>query len=372
MSRLHVATRKGLMTIEGEAGRWQISRIDFLGENVTMVLKDPRTGLLFAGLNLGHFGAKLRRSADDGKSWEECGVPVYPGGATLGVNPFADPPPPPKPASLTEIWCLEPGGDDQPGRLWAGTIPGGLFQSSDNGLTWELVESLWNAPERQNWFGGGKDEPGIHSLCVDPRDSRHVTIAISCGGVWETRDDGQSWELLGEGLRAEFMPPNLQFDKSIQDVHRLVSCPADPDRMWIQHHNGIFRSTDAGRTWTELHGIQPSSFGFAVGVHPNDGRTAWFVPARKDECRVPVDGRLVVTRTQDGGETFEILREGLHQQDCFDLVFRHGLDVDTTGRRIVIASSTGGLWISENSGDLWTCVSHSLPQIYCARWDPGA
>lgn len=370
MVQFHAATRKGLMTFQQVSGRWNLSRIDFLGEHVTMVLRDPRTGILFAGLTLGHFGAKLRRSSDDGQTWEECGVPAYPAGATLGVNPHEDPPPPPKLASLSEIWSLEPGGPDQPGRLWAGTIPGGLFKSSDNGMTWELVESLWNAPERQKWFGGGKDDPGIHSICVDPRDSRHVTIGISCGGVWETRDDGATWELLGEGLRAEFMPPNLQFDRTIQDPHRLVSCTDDPERMWIQHHNGIFRSTDGGRNWTELSEVKPSAFGFAVAVHPRDGRTAWFVPAVKDECRVPVDRQLVVIRTTNGGESFEILRDGLPQDDCFDLVFRHSLDVDTTGDRLVMASSTGGLWVSETRGDTWHCVSQSLPQVYCVRWDP--
>jgi hypothetical protein len=41
------------------------------------------------------------------------------------------------------------------------------------------VDKLWSRPERSEWFGGGYDYPGIHSICVDPRNSRHVTIAIS-------------------------------------------------------------------------------------------------------------------------------------------------------------------------------------------------
>ena len=43
---------------------------------------------------------------------------------------------------------------------------------------------------------------------------------------------------------------------------------------------------------------------FAVASHPHDPLTAWFVPAISDEVRVPVDGRMVVTRTRDGGESF--------------------------------------------------------------------
>jgi hypothetical protein len=62
-----------------------------------------------------------------------------------------------------QIWCLEAGGNDEPGVLWAGTIPGGLFHSKDNDESWELIRSLWDRPERKNWFGGGYDDPGIHS-----------------------------------------------------------------------------------------------------------------------------------------------------------------------------------------------------------------
>ena len=98
-----------------------------------------------------------------------------------------------KPASLTEIWSLEAGGSDEPGVLWAGTIPGGLFRSEDSGRSWQLNEPLWNRPERWRWFGGGKDEPGIHSVWVDPRDSQRLTIGISCGGVWRSSDGGLSW-----------------------------------------------------------------------------------------------------------------------------------------------------------------------------------
>ena len=54
----------------------------------------------------------------------------------------------------------------------------------------------------------------------------------------------------------------------VQDIHRLVQCPAAPDTMWVQHHNGVFRSTDAARSWQEVTTIRPAKFGFAVAVHP--------------------------------------------------------------------------------------------------------
>lgn len=367
--KLHLGTRKGLFELRRKSTGWGIERIDFLGQPVTMLLEDHRDGALYACLTLGHFGAKLRRSDDGGANWTELSVPSFREGDLIPIPSFdQDAEPSTKSASLSEIWSLEPAGDDNTDSLWAGTIPGALFRSDDRGETWELNEPLWNRPERMDWFGGGKDESGLHSICVDPRDSNHVTIAVSCGGVWDSTDLGHSWTLLGEGLRAEFMPPEQAGKKSIQDAHRLAHCNANPDVMWVQHHNGIFHSTDGSKHYREIEKAGPSTFGFAVCAHPHDENTAWFVPGEKDECRVPVDGKLVVTRTKDGGQTFETLRSGLPQQNCYDIVFRHALDVDASGNLLVMGSSTGGLWISENGGDHWQCVSNVLPPIYTARF----
>ncbi|MFV0445363.1 MAG: WD40/YVTN/BNR-like repeat-containing protein [Planctomycetaceae bacterium] len=364
---LLVATRKGLFTFVRQPRGWEVDHIDFLGENVSMLLDDPRDQTLYAGLALGHFGAKLRRQSQGGE-WVEVGVPVYPEGAVFSVWGGPDAPPQTKPASMQEFWSLETAGADRPGELWAGTIPGGLYHSTDRGQSWRLIESLWNRPERMGWFGGGKDYPGIHSVCVDPRDSQHVTVGISCGGVWETRDAGENWTLIGKGLRNAYMPPDMQYDQNSQDPHRLAQCPADPNVMWVQHHNGVFHSTDGAQTFREIAETGPSVFGFAVVTHPTDPQTAWLVPGVKDECRIPVDAKLCVTRTHDGGSTWETLRNGLPQQHCYDLVFRHGLDIDATGSRLVIGSSTGGLWITEDGGDSWQAISTTLPQIYCARF----
>lgn len=369
---LHLGTRKGLFTVRRGAAGWAIDRVDFLGEPVSMLLEDHRDGAIYACLNLGHFGTKLRRSDDGGINWTELPVPAYREGDVIPIPSFGeDVSPSSKPASLAEIWTLEPAGDDLPGSLWAGTIPGGLFRSDDRGESWQLNEPLWDREERMDWFGGGKDEPGIHSICVDPRDSRRVTVAVSCGGVWNTTDGGESWSLLGEGLRAEYVPPDQAGKKSIQDIHRLAQCQADPGVMWVQHHNGIFHSEDGSQHFREIKEAGPSTFGFAVAAHPTEKQTAWFVPGIKDQCRVPVDGKLVVTRTRDGGQSFESLGNGLPQQHCYDIVYRHALDVDDTGRQLAMGSSSGGLWITEDSGDHWQCLSNVLPPIYVVRFGRG-
>ncbi|MXN77644.1 exo-alpha-sialidase [Burkholderia sp. 4701] len=373
--RLLVATRKGLFVLQTDGnGGWTLGEPHFAGEPVSMVLPDPRDGTLYAALNLGHFGVKLHRRRAGKTEWEACAVPVYPPqppdesppGDGANAN-STDPTPPAPPWSLQQIWSLETGGPDEPGALWAGTIPGGLFRSDDCGDTWTLNRALWDRPERREWFGGGYDAPGIHSVMVDPRDSRHVSIGISCGGVWQTDDGGATWRVTADGMEADYMPPERRGDTNVQDPHRVVQCAANPDVLWTQHHCAIFRSTDGAAHWQRID-AQPSSFGFAVAVHPRDADTAWFVPAVKDECRIPVNGRFVVTRTRDGGRTFECLSNGLPPVPAYDLVYRHGLAVDGTGTRLAMGSTTGGLWTSDDGGESWRLVSAHLPPVYCVRF----
>ncbi|HTN67116.1 MAG TPA: exo-alpha-sialidase, partial [Burkholderiaceae bacterium] len=160
-------------------------------------------------------------------------------------------------------------------------------------------------------------------------------------------------------------------DPAIQDPHRIAQCVAAPDVLWAQHHNGIWRSIDGGAYWQRVGqgGSQPvSDFGFAVAVHPQDGETAWFVPAVADQKRIPVDGALAVSRTGDGGRSFDTLRAGLPQQNCYDLVYRHGLAVADDGRTLAMGSTTGGLWVSENGGDAWQEITTRLPPIYAVQF----
>jgi hypothetical protein len=357
--RLLVSTRKGLFFIARNARGWSIERVAFLGDNVTLSLLDARDGSIYAAMNLGHFGVKLRRSIDGGKTFDDIAVPAYPEGEMVSTGDGKSP----LPASTKLLWSLEPGSAQQSGRLWAGTLPGGMFRSDDQGASWSLVRALWDQPGRSQWFGGGYDFPGIHSICVDPRDADTLRVAISCGGVWITRDAGASWALSCSGMFAAYMPPEGRDNPNIQDPHRMVQCIGVPDTLWVQHHNGVFRSTDGAKSWHEVANVPPSVFGFAVAVHPSDPETAWFVPAVKDEFRYPVDAKLVVTRTRDGGRTFDVLSNGLPQSPAYDLVYRHALAIDARGQRLAFGSTTGGLWISEDQGDHWSAFDARLPPI---------
>ena len=139
--------------------------------------------------------------------------------------------------------------------------------------------------------------------------------------------------------------------------------------MWVQHHNGIFVSSDEGRTFTEVSDVEPSVFGFAVAVHPREPDTAWFVPEIKDEKRIPLDG-------QARGHPHARRRQEL-RRSCPRACRSRTPTMSSTAMRsrstrpasaLAFGSTTGGLWVSEDQGDSWTCVTHTLPPIYAVRF----
>ena len=360
---LLVSTRKGLFTVTGRGAAARVTAAAFVGDNVTLALADRRDGTWYAALDHGHFGVKVHRSDDRGANWTEIATPAYP----------------PRPEGLDEkdmwgkqipwstklIWALEPALDAD-GALWCGTLPGGLFRSDDRGASWQLALGLWHHPLRPKWNGGGADLPGIHSVCVDPRDPRTIVVGISTGGVMRSRDGGATWSAHCNGMVNNYSPPEQASDPEGQDVHRIVQAPSQPDVFWLQHHCGAYRSGDDLASWQTLT-IEPSSFGFVVAVHPTDADRAWFVPANSDQKRT-AHGRVVVTRTRDGGKTFEQLERGLPQAHAYDLVYRHALAIAPGGDQLAFGSTTGNLWVTDDQGDHWHTVSQTLPPIYAARY----
>ncbi|MEO6048432.1 MAG: sialidase family protein [Candidatus Kapaibacterium sp.] len=354
---LLLGTRKGLMTFRKNDSGWDLASHAFQGQPIPYAYVDSRNGTLWAGIDHGHWGQKLHRSTDNGATWEEIPAPKYPEGEENGDG---------TPATVRYLWVMAGGGADKPNRLYIGTEPGGLFRSDDGGDTWNLVEGLWNHPSRKKyWMGGGRDYAGIHSIIVDPRDSSRVQVGISCAGVFETTDDGATWEPRNNGLRAEFLP-----DPSVpvgHDPHFVAASKSNPERLWQQNHGGIFRSDNGGADWEEVtEEGGPANFGFAIAVDEENPDTAWVVPATSDGERMAIQGSLCVCRTRDGGKSWEALRDGLPQARSYDVVFRHALDI--SGDRLAFGSTTGNAYVSEDQGNSWSCIGNNLPPVYSVRF----
>ena len=378
-----LGTRKGTFIVRRSEDRWVPQLSGHAGAGSNFVARDPNTGTLWAALGHGHWGAKLSRSTDDGATWEDAAQIKYPEGARYIAPPdptieddtrvrYLD-------ATVLKLWILAFGGD---GRIYVGTIPGGLFVSRDGGESFELNLPLWNHESRGGdlfagdgsgrtaWFGtpaseGGEFAPGIHSIVVDPRRPERILVAISTAGVLESTDGGQSWRSRNKGLMMDYLPdPDAEWG---HDPHYVELYAGDPDHMWQQNHCGVFYSSDGAATWSKVS--QPEQgvhFGFPVAVDPREGRTAWVVPGKADAQRMAIDGGLFVARTTDGGRSWQAQRQGLPQQNAYDVVYRHALACD--GDRLAFGSTTGNLYISEDRGEHWQTVANNLPPIYSVRF----
>ena len=349
-----IGTSKGLVIFDlPSSGAPRLSHIHFTGYAVNQVFADHRTGRWWVAVSHKHWGQKLHFSDDQGKHWAEAAVPSY-GGTLL---------PDGSPARLKQIWCIAAGGDDQEKVLWLGTEPGALFKSEDYGESFQLVESLWNHPSRKDktaWFGAGKDRPFIHTINIDPRDSRHLYVSVSSAGVFESWDSGISWNAKNNGLHAAYLPkPNAEYG---HDPHRVLLHPVKPDIMWQQNHCGVYMSKDGGEYWEDVS--RPKSmpyYGFALAIDEQNPARAWVIPVESDEKRIAPDLRLRVMRTDDFGKTWQDDSKGLPGGKVFDIVLRHAFD--RSGETMMFGTTNGNVYVRMQENQKWELLNSHLIKV---------
>jgi photosystem II stability/assembly factor-like uncharacterized protein len=383
--RLLIGTRKGTFIATRNGSSTALALSGHAGVSVNYAAADPSTGTLWAALGFGHWGAKLSKSTDEGATWVDASQIKYPKGARYLAPPDPSGEAESEPqrftmrtATLLKLWVL----GFAPGRLYVGTIPGGLFVSDDGGESFALNRPLWDHESRggnlfdgegngkTHWFGtpaseGGEFAAGIHSIDVDPRNPNRVRVAISTAGVLESNDGGQTWLGRNKGMTNDYLPDsNAEWG---HDAHFIQCCPGAPDHVWQQNHCGVFYSPDGTATWKKVS--QPDRgvhFGFPIAADDQDGKTAWVVPGMSDQQRTTIAGGLFVARTEDGGESWRQLRKGLPQEHAYDVVYRHALSV--SGDSVAFGSTTGNLYLSEDRGDTWMTLANNLPPVYSVRF----
>ncbi len=353
---LLVGTAKGAFLLRSDRSRrrWEKSGPHFPGRSVYAMAYDGRDGRhrIWAAPKSFHWGAELCSTDDFGKSWSRPETPRISFPESAG-------------ASLAHVWQITPGREDEPDRLFCGVEPSALFESRDAGKTWTLNEGLWNHPHRPLWMPGGGGLC-LHTIVTGPEGSGRLAIATSTGGVYRSDDGGTSWQPRNRGIKATFLKEKEpEFG---QCVHKFVRHPSKPERLFLQHHFGLYRSDDAGDSWKAAAKGVPSDFGFAMAMHPRDPETVYIVPLLSDEFRCPPDGKLRVYRTRDGARSWKPLSRGLPQKDSFDTVLRDSLATDGEDPAgVYFGTRNGWLYASRDEGESWSAVSENLPQITCVR-----
>ena len=348
-----VGTRKGLWVGRSNSDRrtWTWSEPQFLMHEVYATGIDVRDGgtRLFAGATSTHFGPGVFFSDDGGQTWaENHAAPVrFPEG--LG-------------SSVERVWQIQPAAE--PDVIWAGTQPSALFRSTDRGESFSLVRGLWDHPHRPHWeagFGG----QAIHTVLPHPTDPNTVTVAMSTGGVYRSTDGGDSWAPANVGIKAYFLPD--PWPEYGQCVHKVASHPAAPDRFYAQNHHGVYRSDDAAASWTSIADGLPADFGFPIVVHPHRPETVYVFPLVADGERIPPGGRARVWRSEDAGATWTSSAGGL-PDGFYSAVMRDAMTADAGDPAgLYLGARDGTVFVSTDDGSNWTQIAAHLPDVLSLR-----
>ncbi|MCK6452931.1 MAG: glycosyl hydrolase [Alphaproteobacteria bacterium] len=366
-----VATRKGAWLYRSDASRrsWQADGPHFLGHIINHLVLDPRDGqTLLAAAKTGHLGPTVFRSTDLGRSWKEAAQPPA----------FPKLPEGQKGRAVDHTFWLTPGHASERGTWYAGTSPQGLFRSEDGGATWHPVSGLNDNTQYRAWMGGEQDGapdgPKLHSINIDPRDPKHLYMAMSSGGVHESTDAGRSWAPIVKGLEVVegFDRSNLSF----HDPHCVRLCPSNPDRLYQQNHCGIYRLDRPSEEWVRIGKSMPKKVGdvgFPMVIHPRDDDTVWVFP---------MDGQTVWPRTSPGGiagayvtrnagRTWQRLAAGLPEGQVWWTVKRQAMTADGHDPvGLYFGTTSGELWASRDEGSRWACIARHLPEIYAVETAP--
>jgi len=353
---LLVGTMKGAFVLRSNGARqkWDVGGPYFPGMAVYAMAYDGRAGRrrVWASPSSEFWGTALAHSDDFGRNWTEPDRHAVTFPEATG-------------ATIARIWQILPGRDDAPDTMYAGVQPAALFESHDGGATWALNDGLWNHEHRPRW------QPGAGGLCLhtivqNASDPQRMLIAVSAAGVYRTEDGGRTWETGNKGIRAEFMPD--KYPEFGQCVHKIATSPAEPERLYLQNHWGLYRSDDFGGSWRDIANGVPSDFGFPIVAHPHDPDTAYIVPLESDQFRCTPEGKLRVYRTRNGGGRWEALTGGLPQANALETVLRDAMSADPLNPAgIYFGTRSGSVWGSADGGSQWLEVLGGLPPVVCVK-----
>jgi photosystem II stability/assembly factor-like uncharacterized protein len=241
-----------------------------------------------------------------------------------------------------------------PGRhdvFYMGATGGGVWKTEDGGLSWRNVSDGFFRRGSVGAIAVAPSDPNV--VWVGTGEAPIRGVASSYGdGVYRSTDAGRTWTHLG-------------LDATLQ-ISRIVVHPTDPDVAWVaaqgnrwaaSDDRGIYRTTDGGRTWTKQHFVAPLAGPSDLAIDPTNPRILY--AAYWDHQRTPWQMRSGgpnsgIWKTTDGGVTWTRLSNGLPS-----LMGKIGVAVSADPNRIyaIVEAEDGGLFRSDDAGRTWRRTS---------------
>ncbi len=365
---LAIGTRKGAFILTGNrSSEWTLSDPILLGEIIYHMVPDSRNkNKILIATKTGHLGPTVFRSEDGGKTWKESTTPPKFPKASKDEER----------RSVDFVFWLTPSNKEEPDTWYAGTSPQGLFRSDDGGNNWYPVDSFNNYPLIKTVT---KDQVGppiypnngplLHSINVDPRNKKHICLALSSGGFFESKDGGLTWRAFNKNVLADFQPD--PYPEWGQCVHNMQLHPANPDVVYQQNHCGVYKvNLVEDKQWERIGNNLPKNicdFGFALILHPKDVNKIWVVPmdSREGTAITSIGGKPALYHSKDGGNNWIRQDKGFPTKNGFFTVLRQASTHDSQDPLgLYIGTRSGEVWASFDEGQKWQCLVDHLPDVY--------
>ncbi len=348
--RYYIAFNGGLKVLQGRS-----SSVNSVGEYFAGRTVDSLTGcrerpqVVFAAVALdGGY-----RSQDGGQTWKK----VLDGDLrTFAVDPHDD------------------------SVVYAGMGPVSLLRSEDGGSTWrqldgllrfpEEVKSKWSVPVRYR----GIQHPHVRCVFIHPDDSSFLFVLLEHGGVFISRDRGETWENASSGI-------------SYLDMHYLNNFPNSKDRYYVSSARGFFRSDDCGNHWRRVEKGMPWAdtelYSYSHDWHFLSGDPPRMVLAGAKGSpgvwsREKRDPEGYILLSDDGGENWRLASDGLPERMPWMpwALVRHPTDPETLFAGMGDGArgfgfnpkvrGDGAFYVTRNRGDSWEPVLEGIPSILTA------
>ncbi|HUY17698.1 MAG TPA: hypothetical protein VMV15_00610 [Candidatus Binataceae bacterium] len=330
--KLCVGTTKGVVILDPARGRTPLMVLAEPSAIWCMAQDAADPGIIYAGANgfmaSGRGRGALARSRDGGRNWTD----ITPG---LGAD--------------EDVWALgtPPG---RPGELFVGTSHARIFRSTDHGQRFRECTAFLKVPGRDRWsFPPPPHIPHVRSISFDPSDSATMYVGVEEGGVYRSRDLGESFEPLNKGIYT--------------DLHTIVVDPADSRRLYATTGDGFYLSQDAGASWRHITEGLKRSYTVPL-LMEGDGRKAIYTAAAAGpppSWSRPAGADARFYRSDDGGRSFRpmVAESG----ELRSMVMR--LRNDPSGPGGFFGVLNGGQVIrSDSAGESVAAIADQLPPAY--------
>lgn len=323
-----IGTREGIVAIERnpDGDSWHIARRMLTGKHISAIHQEKNSGLFFVGA----FQGSIHVSEDNGGHWETRGSGL----------------------THTNVYSIASVRSKGRTRVYAGTEPAHLFASDDLGKTWSELPALRSVPSVPRWkFPVPPHIAHAKHINFDPADPDTIYVCVEVGGLLKSTDAGLSWQ---------------QLDGIYEDAHRLVIHPTDGNRLYVNTGRGLYVTSDGGRTFEQWISRPSEIANYPDGLvlHPENPSLMFLSGSQYGPGMWPRThyAGARISRSQDGGRTWEILRNGLpHRlQASIEALC---LEATPGGTSIFAATTAGEVYASDDGGDHWARIMSGLAPI---------